>query len=76
VSTLPEIEAAIAKLPNEMFRDLLRRMKERDAAEWDRQIEDDAQNGKLDRLYSRMMEENGDQPKIALDEVLDDPEFS
>jgi hypothetical protein len=36
VSTLTEIEAAIAKLPNDMFRELLRRMNERDAAEWDR----------------------------------------
>jgi hypothetical protein len=76
VSTLAEIEAAIAKLPKETFRELLRRMNERDAAEWDRQIEDDARSGKLDRLYSRMMEEDGGEPKIALDEVLDDPKSS
>ena len=51
-------------------------MNERDAAKWDRQIEDDAQSGKLDRLYSRMMEEDDDQPEVALDVVLDDPKLS
>lgn len=76
MSTLTEIEAAIAKLPSPEFRELLHKLNERDAAEWDRQIEDDAQSGRLDRLYSRLMEEEGGQPKVALDEVLDDPQLS
>jgi hypothetical protein len=76
VSTLTEIEAAIAKLPPLEFRGLLHKLNERDAAEWDRQIEDDAQSGKLDRLCSRLMGEEGGQPKVALDEVLDDPKVS
>jgi len=76
VSTLTEIEAAIARLPPPEFRELLHKLNERDAEEWDRQIEDDAQNGNLERLYSRLMEEDGDQPKVALDEILDDPELS
>ena len=36
----------------------------------------DAQSGKLDRLDSRVMEEEGGQPKVALDAVLDDPKLS
>ena len=64
MSTLAEIEAAIAKLPP---RELLHKLNERDAQEWDRQIEDDARSGKLDRLYSRLMEENGGQSKVAFD---------
>jgi len=63
VSTLTEIEAAIAELPPPEFRELLHKLNERDAAERDRQIEDDAQSGRLGRLYSRLMEEDRDQPK-------------
>ena len=73
-STLTEIESAIAKLPAPEFRELLHKLNKRDAAEWERQIEEDAQSGKLDRLYSRMMEKEGG--KVALDEVLDDPKLS
>lgn len=76
MSTLTEIEAAIAKLPPPEFRELLHRLNERDAEEWDRQIEEDARSGKLDRLYSRMMEEDGAESKVALDEVVNDPELS
>jgi hypothetical protein len=74
VSTLEEIEAAIAKLPPPEFRELLQKMNEREAAEWDRQIENDAQNGNLDGLYSRLTE--GDSTRVALNEVLDNPELS
>ena len=76
VSTVAEIEAAIAKLPVPEFRELLHKLNERDAAEWDREIEADARSGKLEHLYSRLMEEDGGQPKVALDEVLDDPKLS
>ena len=74
MSTLEEIEAAIAKLPPPEFRELLQKMNEREAAEWDRQIENDAQNGNLDGLYSRLTE--GDSTRVALNEVLDNPELS
>jgi len=70
VSTLTEIEAAIASLPTPEFRELLQKLNARDAGAWDRQIEDDAQNGNLDRLYSRLKKEDGDQPKVALDEEV------
>ena len=76
VSTLAEIEAAIAKLPPPEFRELLHKLNERDASAWDRQIEDDARSGKLDRLYSRLMEEEGSHPKVPLTEVLDDSRLS
>jgi hypothetical protein len=55
VSTLAEIEEAVAALPPGEFRELLRRLQERAAKEWDRQVEEDATNGALDRAYSRLM---------------------
>jgi hypothetical protein len=76
MTTLNEIEAAIAKLPTSEFRKLLQKLNEREAAEWDRQIEEDAKDGRLDRLYSRLKAEDGDGSKVALDEVLDDPRLS
>jgi hypothetical protein len=76
MSTLGEIEAAIDKLPASEFRKLLQKMNERDAAEWDRQIENDARNGNLDRLYSRVMEGESDQTRVALNEVLNKSELS
>jgi hypothetical protein len=76
VSTLAEIEAAIAELPPPEFRELLHKLIERDAAEWDRQMEADAENGNLDRMYTRLMEEEGSQPTVPLDEVINDPELS
>jgi hypothetical protein len=76
VSTLAEIEEAVAALPPGEFRELWRRLQERAAQEWDRQIEEDATNGALNRAYSRLMEEEGLQPVKPLDEVLDDPRLS
>jgi len=76
VSTLAEIEEAIAKLPPPEFRELLHKLNERDAINWDRQIEADEKSGALDRLYSRLLEEEGDQPRVALNEVLDDIQLS
>jgi hypothetical protein len=76
VSTLVEIEEAIAKLPATEVRLLLRRLNEREGAAWDQQIEGDAQSGRLDALYARLTERDGGQPKVSLDEVLDDPKFS
>lgn len=76
VSTIVEIEEAIAKLPAAEFRVLLERLKERDAEAWDRQIEEDAQNGRLDALYARLTRGDGPGSKVSLDEVLDDPKLS
>ena len=76
VSTVAEIEAAIAKLSQAEFRALLQRMRERDSQSWDGEIEEDAKSGRIDALYMRLMEEEGDQPKVPLVEVLDDPRLS
>ena len=72
MSTVQEIEEAIAKLPAEEFRVLLERLRERDAEAWDRQIETDSQNGRLDALYAQLTRGDGENSKVALDEVLDD----
>jgi hypothetical protein len=71
MSTLAEIEAEIAKLPPKEFRELLSRLQTRAEDEWDRQMEDDAQTGRLDRLYTRLEEENAGQPEVPLDDFLD-----
>jgi hypothetical protein len=55
--SVDEIEKAITKLPaNERAR-LIARLAERDANEWDRQIEADATNGKLDGLAQKALED-------------------
>jgi hypothetical protein len=46
-----------------------------EADQWDLEIEADAESGALERLYSRLMEEEGGEPRIALDVVLDDLEL-
>ena len=76
MSTLVEIEEAIAKLPSEEFQVLLTRLKVRDGEGWDGQIEADAQNGRLDALYARLTAEDGAQAKVSLDEVLDDAKLT
>lgn len=76
MSTIAEIEEAIAKLPATEVRLLLQRLQGREAAAWDQQIAGDAQSGRLDALYTRLTERDGGQPQMSLDEVLDDPKFS
>jgi hypothetical protein len=76
VTNIHEIEQAIAQLPRGQFFELVRRLRERHADEWDRQIEEDAKNGRLDTLWKKAeteIEEGGLRP---LDEILDDPELS
>lgn len=73
MSTLAEIEAAIAKLPEQEFRELLRRMKERDAAAWDRQIEEDAKSGKLDFLLEELDQDIAAGRTKPLDEICGEP---
>jgi len=73
--TVEEIEAAIAKLPSADFRELLARLKEREADEWDREMEEDAKAGRLDALYARLQEENEGQPEVPLDDFLHQSEL-
>ena len=53
MSTVTEIEAAIAQLPKEAFWQLTDRLIARREEEWDHQIETDAKSGKLDRLFEQ-----------------------
>ena len=75
MSTLAEIEEAVAKLPTEEFSKLLRRMQERDAENWDREMEEDANSGRLDALHARLEQENAGQPEVPLNDFLDQGEF-
>ena len=70
MSTLTEIETAIAKLPTAEFRELLRRLNERDVDEWDRHIEEDAKAGRLDFLWEQAKREIAEGQTVPLDEFL------
>ncbi len=48
--TVAEIESAIEKLPNNEFEKLARWFEDFQAQIWDKQIEQDLQNGKLQNL--------------------------
>ena len=58
MSTVQEIEEAIKALPREQFSQLWQWWDEYREAEWDRQIEADAQAGKLDRFIEEALEEH------------------
>ena len=75
MSTLAEIEEAIAKLPTEQFSELLRRMQARDAEIWDREMEEDAKSGRLEALHARLEQENAGEPEVPLDDFLDQGKF-
>jgi len=75
MSTLADIEEAVAKLPAEQFSELLRRMQARDAEIWDREMEEDAKSGRLDTLHARLEEENAGKPEVPLDDFLDHGKF-
>ena len=57
MSTLQEIEEAIEKLPIQQFWQLAEWLDERKSAAWDRQIEKDAKNGKLNRVAEEAVRE-------------------
>ena len=50
MTKVEEIESAISLLPEEEYSQLRRRFLDRDWQKWDRQIEVDAESGKLDFL--------------------------
>jgi hypothetical protein len=76
VTRLQEIEEAIAQLPREEFFQLVRRLRERHAGEWDRDVEEDAQTGKLRELYEGLQKENQGEPEMPLDDFLDHEKLS
>jgi hypothetical protein len=58
VSTIAEIESAIARLPRKELWELKRRLDRRCEAEWDSQIEEDARaGGPVDRLAQEAIAE-------------------
>ena len=57
MSSIDEIEQAVRDLPTEDLREFRRWFLEFDAQLWDRQIERDAAEGKLDRLGDEALEE-------------------
>jgi hypothetical protein len=53
MTTVREIESAIEKLPRDKLADFRRWFEEYDAAQWDKEFEDDAKSGKLDKLAEK-----------------------
>jgi len=76
VMQIQEIEQAIAKLPRKEFFELVRHLRERHAQEWDREIEEDAQSGRLREVYRRLDAENQGQPEMLLDDLVDNEKLS
>ena len=76
MSSVVEIEQAIAKLSREQFLELARWFDEERNRMWDQQIEEDARTGKLREAYKKLANENDSQPAIPLDDFLGDGKFS
>ncbi|MGD0412052.1 MAG: hypothetical protein ABSC18_10135 [Verrucomicrobiota bacterium] len=76
MSSVAEIEQAIAKLPLGEFVQLERWFDAERNRKWDRQIEEDAQSGKLRELYERLQSENHGLSSVPLDEFLDNEKLS
>ncbi|HEX3945766.1 MAG TPA: hypothetical protein VHW69_16940 [Rhizomicrobium sp.] len=55
--SVEEIEKAVAKLPPEQFASFREWFEAFIADEWDRQIEEDAKKGKLDKLAQKALED-------------------
>jgi hypothetical protein len=71
MSSVQEIEVAIEGLPRQDFLDLVDRLRNRHADEWDRQIEEDALTGRLDSLWDEARREIAEGKTRPLDEILD-----
>jgi hypothetical protein len=76
MSTVQDIESAIAKLSRDDLAALRAWFAEFAADAWDRQIEEDARSGRLDAFYQSLQQENEGQTDIPLDEVLHQEELS
>jgi len=57
MSTVPEIEAAIQKLPREQFAQVRDWIAALDAQRWDTELEADAAAGKLDALAAKAIKD-------------------
>jgi hypothetical protein len=56
MTKLKELEMAIASLPEDEYRRFRRWFLDRDWEKWDKQIEEDAESGKLDFLVDEALE--------------------
>ena len=72
MSSVAEIEQAIAKLPPGEFAQLERWFDAERNRVWDRELEADAKNGKLRGLYERIQAENPGQSNVPLAKFLND----
>jgi hypothetical protein len=72
MSSIAEIEEAIAHLPRGEFFRLVDHLRERYADEWDREIEEDAKAGRLDALWAEAEKEVAEGKTRPLDELLND----
>jgi len=75
MSSVAEIEQAIARLSEAEFGELTRWFDEQRNRKWDEQIEQDARNGNLRKAYQRLQSENQGQPEVPLDKVVDDQQL-
>jgi flagellar motility protein MotE (MotC chaperone) len=76
MSRLEKLEQDIAKLSPEEFVELEQWFDAERNRKWDRQIEEDAQSGKLREVYEKLKSENQGQPNIPLDKFLDNEKLS
>ena len=76
MSSVAEIEQAIARLSAQEFVELARWFEAERNRKWDRQIEEDTQSGRLREAYERLQTENQGQSEVPLDEFLDDEKLS
>jgi dsDNA-binding SOS-regulon protein len=72
VSSLTEIEQAIATLPPEQFEELARWIAERREDAWDRQFEADVKAGRLDSAARQIEEDIANGRTRPLDEICRD----
>lgn len=59
MTTIREIESAIERLPEDQLQELREWFESFDAEVWDKEFEQDAHSGKLDRLAQRALDALG-----------------
>jgi hypothetical protein len=73
MSAVEEIESAIQKLPEQAVGRLDQWLAEFKARLWDKQIEEDAKAGRLDKFWQEAKRELAEGKTRPLDEFLDNP---
>jgi hypothetical protein len=73
VTKIEDIEALIAQLPPEEFERLAEWFDRQRETEFDRQIQVDAESGRLDELYARLESENAGRADESLEQFFGRP---